>query len=159
MSNQFSNGVKIILSRVESNPDEFKGEYSPWRSLMNMVLNKKAGTTVDMTILRALTDAEIDALHEAFLPLARQEFDEWVMKLVFNEVPSFPQEYQPSLFAQAGKSIHGAYNIGIQNSGTGARNAAASQTISLQGNTVVQGTLDADPSPAFLNKIKKGLGL
>lgn len=158
MSEEFSNGVKIILSRVESNPDEFKGEYSPWRSFMNMVMNKKAGTAVDMTLLRALTDAEIDALHEVFLPLARQEFDEWVMKLVFNEVPSFPQEYQPSLFAQAGKSIHGAYNIGIQNGGTGAQGVKP-QTITLASNTVVQGTLDADPSPAFLAKIKKGLGL
>ena len=145
MNNEFSNGVKIILSRVESNPDEFKGDYSPWRSLMNAVMNKKAGTTVDMTLLRALTDAEIDALHDAFLPLARQEFDEWVMKLVFNEVPSFPQEYQPSLFAQAGKSIHTGLN--------------QANTITLVSDTVVQGTLDADPSPAFIAKIKKGLGL
>jgi hypothetical protein len=67
------------------------------------------------------------------------------MKLVFNEVPSFPQEYQPSLFAQAGKSIHTGLN--------------QANTITLVSDTVVQGTLDADPSPAFIAKIKKGLGL
>jgi hypothetical protein len=154
MSEEFSNGVKIILSRVESNPEEFRGEYSPWKELMHTVLNYKINPTKASTFsIQALTYAEIDALHDAFFPLARQGFDEWVMKTVFSEKES-DMPVQAQLFAQAAKRIPSPW--------TDPRlfqNVASPSTISLQGDTVVQGTLDANPSPALLAKIKKGLGL
>ena len=82
---EFCAGVQIILKRIESNPEEFTKEPSPWKRLMDAVIASKFGDFDDRYYLRALTSQEIDALHKAFLPMLRQEFDTWVMKQVLVE--------------------------------------------------------------------------
>ena len=85
MSDEFCAGVKILLKRVESHPEEFTAELSPWRRLVDAVLAHENCEDSDIVCLRALTQAEITALHKALLPLARQEFDSWVMSEVLAE--------------------------------------------------------------------------
>jgi hypothetical protein len=86
MSDEFCAGVQILLKRVESNPEDFTLDYGPWKRLMDSVLAyKRGGDYDDRQYLKPLTDAEIDALHAAFLPLARQQFDSWVMREVLAE--------------------------------------------------------------------------
>jgi len=91
---EFCAGVQIILKRVESHPEDFTQEYGPWKRLMASVLSsKRGGDYDDKEYLKPLTDAEIDALHKAFLPLARQQFDSWVMREILAEPKEegFPQ--------------------------------------------------------------------
>ena len=139
MSEELGNGVKILISRVKSNPEEFTGHNSPWKTLVQSILNYKHNPQhTDTYSMRGLTSAEIDALHEAFFPLARQEFDSWVMKTVLEDK-----------VAQDERVTNQAMHLSRWND----------PAITLAGSTTVQGQLDADPSPALLQKIKKGLGL
>jgi hypothetical protein len=87
MSDEFCAGVKILLKRMESNPDEFinPNDYK-WQKVVAGVFARKERISNDgMGAVRGLTDAEIDALHAGFIKLARPAFDEWVMKNVFDE--------------------------------------------------------------------------
>lgn len=106
MSDEFCAGVQILLKRIKSNPEEFTKEYSPWRRLMDAVLaSKKGGDYDDRQYLRQLTEEEVNALHEAFLPIARQDFDSWVMREVLRE-PKEEQETLPYQLSQ-GKRVQG----------------------------------------------------
>ena len=158
MSEELGNGVKILISRVKSNPEEFTGHNSPWKTLVQSILNYKHNPQhTDTYSMRGLTSAEIDALHEAFFPLARQEFDSWVMKTVLEDKVAQDERMmhqamnltQHSFALERGKRAQNLYNP----------YATTSMPITLAGNTTIQGQLDADPSPALLQKIKKGLGL
>ena len=106
MSDEFCAGVQILLKRIKSNPEEFTQEFSPWRRLMDAVLaSKRGGDYDDRQYLRQLTEEEVNALHEAFLPIARQDFDSWVMREVLRE-PKEEQETLPYQMAQ-GKRVQG----------------------------------------------------
>lgn len=87
MSDEFCAGVKILLKRMESNPDEFinPNEYR-WQKVVAGVFARKEGISNEgVGAVRGLTDAEIDALHAGFTKLARPAFDEYVMKNIFDE--------------------------------------------------------------------------
>ena len=101
MSDEFCAGVKILLKRMESHPEEFTAELSPWRRLVDAVMaHENCEEHSDSVCLRALTQAEITALHKALLPLARQEFDSWVMKHVLAE-PTEEKHWGEQLIAQS----------------------------------------------------------
>lgn len=152
MSEEIGNGVKIILSRVESHPDEFTGDYSPWRQLMNSVLNHRVNPhTVDPVPLRSLNGAEIAALEKVFLPIERQAFDSWVMTQVFNagEPNGITEAYpthQPSLFAQQGHRVPLTQGISIQ------RNT-------LPGSYTTVATATSNTPVSVPDRIKKFVGL
>ena len=102
MSDEFCAGVQIILKRMESNPDEFinPNEYR-WQAVVSGVFARKEGIKgKEAGAVRGLTDAEIDALYEGFVKLARPAFDEYVMKNVLDtekevvETLSGAQAYQ-----------------------------------------------------------------
>lgn len=80
MSDEFCTGVKILLARMESNPEEFvsiEGEVNRWDSIVRRVNiaklehNSQHGT---------LTVAEVDALYSGLLAARRKEFDDEVMR-------------------------------------------------------------------------------
>ena len=108
MSDEFCAGVQIILKRIESNPDEFinPDEYK-WQKVVAGVFARKEGLSTEGVAgaVRGLTDAEIDALYEGFVKLARPAFDEYVMKNVLAE--SNENETLPYQMAQ-GKQIIGS---------------------------------------------------
>jgi hypothetical protein len=87
MSDEFCAGVQIILKRMESNPDEFINPHEyKWQKVVAGVFARKEGiSTEGVGAVRGLTDAEIDALYEGFVKLARPAFDEYVMKNVLDE--------------------------------------------------------------------------
>jgi hypothetical protein len=87
MSDEFCAGVQIILKRMESNPDEFINPHEyKWQKVVAGVFARKEGiSTEGVGAVRGLTDAEIDALYEGFVKLARPAFDEYVMKNVLDD--------------------------------------------------------------------------
>ena len=141
MSEEFSAGVQILLKRIESNPDEFQ-EHGKWEQITRAVFARSEGDRNDAWAVRALTDAEVKALHTGVIEIYRTKFDEFVMKQVLAE----PEE---TLKYKATERFAHSWND--------PRMLAQVNTSS--GVTKVGGLLDAEPSPAFLQKIKKGLGL
>lgn len=83
MSDEFCAGVKILLKRMESNPDEFIEEFGKWSSIVNAVFSRKLGG--DAIAIRSLTNAEAEALYEGLIKVYRPEFDEYVMKNMLDE--------------------------------------------------------------------------
>lgn len=137
MSEEFSAGVQILLKRIESNPDEFQ-EHGKWEQITRAVFARSEGDRNDAWAVRALTDAEVKALHTGVIEIYRTKFDEFVMKQVLAE----PEE---TLRYKATERFAHSWND--------------PSMLAQASTTYVQGQLDAEPSPAFLQKIKKGLGL
>lgn len=81
MSDEISAGVKILLERAKTNPQEIIEEYGRWGQLRDAVFNYKERNERSAW-LRGLTEQEIDLLHETFNGLYREVFDTWVMKSV-----------------------------------------------------------------------------
>ena len=81
MSEELSVGVRILLERSKTNPDELKEEYGQWGQLREAVFAYKERKDRGPW-LRGLTEQEIDALYEMFNSLYRSVFDAWVMKTV-----------------------------------------------------------------------------
>ena len=163
INEEIGNGVKIILARVKSNPEEFTGDYSPWRVLRNAVLNYKLNPSItDLTLLHGLNDAEITVLSEAFTPLARQAFDEWVMKQVFNESEApYSQSVVDMIATQNRQKQHALLQNSIL-SGQGILqpggyfNVAKGMSTSGTTGTVTSAVATSDTS--MLSKIKSRLG-
>lgn len=81
MSEDISAGVKILLERGKTNPDEMKEEFGQWASLRDAVFEYKE-TNRRSPWLRGLTEHEIDLLFDMFNTVYRSIFDAWVMKTV-----------------------------------------------------------------------------
>ena len=90
MSEELSVGVRILLERCKTNPDELKEEYGQWGQLREAVFTYKEGN-VRGPWLRGLTEQEIDALYEMFNSLYRSVFDAWVMKTVLGGEEEKPE--------------------------------------------------------------------
>lgn len=81
MSEDISAGVKILLERGKTNPDEIKEEFGQWSNLRDAVFEYKE-TNRRSSWLRGLTEREIDLLFDMFNEIYRGAFDAWVMKTV-----------------------------------------------------------------------------
>jgi hypothetical protein len=65
---ELSAGVRALVGRMESNPNEFYGEADKWRFMFSSNFRE------------VLTEPEKGALHEALKEVRRKEFDEKVMR-------------------------------------------------------------------------------
>jgi hypothetical protein len=81
---EFCAGVKILLKRMESHPEEFK-DRGKWEILTRAVFAHKEGNFAEAWTVRSLTHAEIDALHAGCVKIYRPAFDEHVMKEILAE--------------------------------------------------------------------------
>jgi len=81
MSEDISAGVKILLERGKTNPDELREEFGQWAQLRDAVFEYKE-TKRRSAWLRGLTEHEIDLLFDTFNNIYRGVFDGWVMKTV-----------------------------------------------------------------------------
>jgi len=81
MNEEFCDGVKILLSRMESNPEEFETS-SKWGYITRDLLAVIAGTAPIPNYVSGLTTAEIDALYTGYSKFLRKSFDNFVMKEV-----------------------------------------------------------------------------
>ena len=81
MSDDISAGVKILLERGKTDPDEMLEGYGKWSHLRDAVFEyKESGRRSSW--LRGLTEHEIDLLFGMFNTNYRDVFDSWVMKSV-----------------------------------------------------------------------------
>lgn len=79
MSEEISVGVRILLERAKSNPEEIMDDYGKWGQLRDAVYAyKEEGHR--RAWVRGLREEEIDMLYEMFCTHARQVFDDYVMK-------------------------------------------------------------------------------
>ena len=86
MSEEYCDGVKILIKRMESNPEEFK-QGNKW----SYVLPKESGGFADWG--HALTKAELNALSEGIRKIASGTFTDVVMStLLDKKEESFPPE-------------------------------------------------------------------
>lgn len=81
MSEEIGAGVKILLERGKSNPDEVIQDFGMWGPLVEAVFTY-VETNQRSSRIRGLTDHEIKLLFEMFNEIYRGVFDSWVMKHV-----------------------------------------------------------------------------
>lgn len=105
MSEEFGAGVKILLQRMETHPEEFYVEFEHnkvprnprWANLLSLVVNSKLkGEPVSDTIY--LNAAEIDALYEGYKKIRRKAFDDQVMRTVLAPDEKLSQESLKSIY-------------------------------------------------------------
>jgi len=158
MSEEISAGVRILLERAKSNPEEMVQEYGKWHQLRDAVFAYKEDGHRRAWI-RGLRQDEIDLLYEAFCTGSRQIFDDYVLK---NVLGADEEQETPTIdaytLAQGKRAMQPPVKVHNYNPHQNAIQPGSWQAVAT-GTTVVQGTLDAEPSPAFIQKIKKGLGL
>lgn len=91
MSEEISAGVRILLERIKSNPEEVMDDYGKWGQLREAVYAyKEEGHRRPW--IRGLRPDEIDLLYEAFSTHARQIFDDYVLSHVLG-VDEEKEEY------------------------------------------------------------------
>ena len=74
MSEEISVGVKILLERGKTSPDETQEEYGKWAGIRDAVFNYKERNERSAW-LRGLTEHEINLLFDMFGANAREQFD------------------------------------------------------------------------------------
>jgi hypothetical protein len=158
MSEEISAGVRILLERAKSNPEEMAQEYGKWHQLRDAVYAYKEDGQRRAWI-RGLRQDEIDLLYEAFCTGSRQIFDDYVLKNVLGADEEEKQPVDAYTLAQGKRAMQPPVKVHNYNPHQNAIQPGSWQNVTLAGNTVVQGTFDAEPSPSFVQKIKKELGL
>lgn len=101
MSEEFCDGVKILLKRMESNPEEFKGADNKWHNL----IPKGSGGYVDWN--HALTEEETKALAEGMRKIHRTVYTEKVMSTLLYSTEDLAQ-VQPGTWVSAGSGGGGS---------------------------------------------------
>ena len=88
---EFCTGVRILLQRMETHPEEFYVEIKPnevpravkWDHLMSNVVGIKKGSDIRGDAI-FFTEAEVDALYEGYVKIRRKAFDDYVMRRVLD---------------------------------------------------------------------------
>lgn len=88
MSEELSVGVRILLERCKTNPEEIMGV--KWLGVVEAVFNYKE-TRARSPSLRGLTEQEIDLIYEALNGLYRAKFDSYIMANVLNADEEKPE--------------------------------------------------------------------
>jgi hypothetical protein len=106
MSEEFCTGVKILLQRMETHPEEFYIEMPPnraadnpkWGHLFTQIVSLKHGGDIRGEAI-FLTEAEKDALYEGYSKLRRKALDDYVMREVLapDEELSSPHKSKSAL--------------------------------------------------------------
>jgi hypothetical protein len=92
MDNEFCDGVKILLERMDTHPEEFVSDdymqppRTRWEAILSDVIDK-VNTPKSLTYMPYLTDEEVKAIYEKHLALRRKAFSRCVMKLLVLEEP------------------------------------------------------------------------
>lgn len=143
---QLCEGIQLLIQRMKSHPQEFEIDNGKWGAMMRVVYERMMRNTKPNNVMPEpwLTQDEVFAVWSKYKEIKQQEFHEFVMKKLFEEEAAPKERMQLS-----GTGVYGITNL----------QPGGIMPITLAGNTTVQGTLDAEPSPALLQKIKNGLGL
>ena len=114
MSEEFCDGVKILLKRMESNPEEFRGgnSGSRWQHVLHMGENAYPDWS------HALTPAEIGALKDGIRKIYRDVFTETVMSTLLEDKEEEPLTASSGwtdprgVFISTGRGGGGGYTVG-----------------------------------------------
>ena len=115
---ELNQGVEILLSRMDSNPDEFTTARGKWDWIMDGVNRRVAGK--DKDVLAYLTDEEAQALYDKMQLLARDGFTRNVMETLLEDAQELPttagvsraellKELMPGLNALFGVDLYDKY--------------------------------------------------
>jgi len=176
---EFSQGVKILLERMDTNPEEFIAPFNQikgarWSNLMSGIIAHKLEKDVRGDA-NFLTDTEVDAVFDKYKVLRRKAFDDHILR----EVLGADEQLSYKDAVQAGKHIlrTGAShnNINQMQGFADPRgifgNAAQAQAQHIAAHQQALGLMNAypyvsneaphpQPMPeSMLSKITKGLGL
>lgn len=111
MREEFCDGVKILLKRMESNPEEFKGQDNKWNSL----IPKGSGGYIDWS--HALTEEETKALAEGMRKIYRTVYTEKVMStLLYSTEEEELAQIQPGTWVNVGHAGGGGSGVLATNS-------------------------------------------
>ena len=102
MDEDIGAGVKILLERGRTSPDETREEYGKWAGIRDAVFNYKERNERSAWI-RGLTEHEINLLFDMFSANARGQFDEWVMKTILG----IGEEEQGLRYKATERYVHG----------------------------------------------------
>jgi hypothetical protein len=96
---ELSTGVRTLLARMESNPEEFYGEADKWRFMFAPNFRE------------VMTEPEKGALHEALCEVRRKEFDERVMRRLLQDDMDEQARDARSRYGTAMAHIKGAGSV------------------------------------------------
>jgi hypothetical protein len=106
MSEEISAGVRILLERAKSNPEELMEAYGKWQHLREAVFEYKE-KGIRQAWLRGMREEEIDLLYEAFCTGSRQIFDNYVMKQVLDSDEEEKQPVDAYTLSQGKRAVGG----------------------------------------------------
>jgi len=123
MSEDYSAGVKMLLQRMETNPQEFissEGRIgSKWGEMVEGILDAQGGKV--RGLLACLTAEELAALFTAYAKISRKEFDSIVMRRLL--VDDFYTPITANKARQDKIYMRGAGRVGQVNTGAGFQQA------------------------------------
>ena len=106
MSEELSVGVRILLERIKSNPEEVMDDYGKWGQLREAVYAyKEEGHRRPW--IRGLRQDEIDMLYEAFSTHARKIFDDYVLSHVLGVDEEEKQPLDAYKISQGKRAVGG----------------------------------------------------
>lgn len=144
---EFCTGVQILLSRMESNPEEFNvssGNYGKWgRVLEQLVIAKEAGEDKlpFPNHLSGITAAEKNALYGGYCKFLRKRFDDYIMKEILTDAKELSQ-----YLAIAPPTVLGNGGTGSSNTAFGG-NALSSITTGMYNTAVGYQSMYVSNSP------------
>ncbi len=149
MSEHFSAGVKIILARIESHPEEFKEQFGKWEDIINSVRHHVAGET---NHAYGMTEEEIKALHEKFREhIWVPQFNDMVMQRVLDPEREERQEQrnlaQTKIYAGGGMAM-----------GAGIRPSMLQNSV-LQPGAIVPMPYEEPKTPTLMSRVGKAIGI
>jgi hypothetical protein len=90
MSEKLSEGVQLLLQRMESHPDEFDLDRGKWASELNVVYTRVSGKTPPQRAEPWLSTAEVEALWDKYVEIKQRDFHGHVMKKLFDDEEERP---------------------------------------------------------------------
>ena len=110
---ELSAGVRALVGRMESNPNEFYGEADKWRFMFSANFRD------------VLTEPEKGALHEGLKEVRRKEFDEKVMRELLKD--NMENQIKEGYYTSpqiSGNGSGGVFNVGSGGTGNSIADSA-----------------------------------
>jgi len=131
MSEEFCDGVKILLKRMESNPEEFKGYDSKWHNVVPTPTGHGEWS-------HALSPEELQALKDGIRKIYRKVYTDLVMSTLLYETEEKLAQVQPGTWVNVGGTGGGGSGMLATNSITAYNPYLNSITYPNQTNTEVK---------------------
>ena len=112
MSEEYCVGVKILLERMDTNPEEFIAPFNQikgarWSNLMSGIITHKLEKDVRGDV-NFLTEAEVDAVFEKYKTIRRKAFDDHILREVLGadeKLSSYKPKTKPTIQSITGESL------------------------------------------------------